>query len=112
MRFRTRADRGSVTAEFAAVLPAIVVVLLVGLGALQLAGDQLRLQSAAGDIARVLGRGGDGATAIIRRVGPGARFDQSIDGDLVCVQATAPGTLGVLAGLTLSASSCALSDGG
>jgi Flp pilus assembly protein TadG len=111
MRFRTPADRGSVTAEFAAVLPAIILVLAVGLGAMQLAGEQLRLQSAAGDAARLIGRGDGGAASIIGRISPGARFDQASDGDLVCVHATASANLGILGGLTLSATSCALSDG-
>jgi hypothetical protein len=112
MRSRIRGERGSVTAEFAAVLPAIVLVLVIALWALQLAGEELRLQSAAGDAARLLGRGAPGATAVIGRVAAGARFDQTDEANLVCVNATAPATLGILAGFTLSATSCALSDGG
>jgi hypothetical protein len=101
-----------VTAEFAAVMPAIVLVLAFGLGSMQLAGEQLRLQSAAGDAARLLGRGDGGALAVIRHVSPGAHLTQRYDGDLVCARAEAAVGFGIVAGITLSATSCALSDGG
>lgn len=100
------------TAEFAAVMPAVILILVVGLFAMQVAGEQLRLQSAAGDAARLIGRGAPGAASVVARVSQGARFDQEDKGDLVCVVATAPATLGILAGFTLSATSCALRDGG
>jgi hypothetical protein len=101
-----------VTAELAAVLPAIILVLAFGLGAMQLAGEQLRLQSAAGDAARLVGRGAGGGLAIVRQVSPDAGIDTDYRGELVCVRARAPARIGILIGITISATSCALSDGG
>jgi hypothetical protein len=93
-------------------MPAVVLVLVVGLAALQLAGEQLRLQSAAGDAARLIARGDGGAAAVIQRVSPGASFTQRADGELTCVDARAAAGAGVLAAVTLSATSCALRDDG
>ena len=45
------------TAEFAAVLPAVVLVLAVCLSGVQVATAQLRLQDASADASRLLGRG-------------------------------------------------------
>ena len=49
MRPRLGDDRGSVVAEFAVALPAVLVVLLVGVGALAAASRQVRLQDAVAD---------------------------------------------------------------
>ena len=48
------------TAEFAAALPAVLVVLAFCLGAVQVMGQQVRMSDAAADVARLLARG-DGA---------------------------------------------------
>ena len=101
------AERGSVTAEFAAALPAVLLCLALCVGAIQATAQQARLLDHAATAARLIGRGDtaprapDGAT---RRVG-------SNDG-LVCVTVTAPSGsagLGVL-GFTVSARSCVLDD--
>ncbi len=100
-------ERGSVTAEFAAALPAVLVCLALCVGAIQAGAQQARLLDHAAAAARLLGRGDvappppEGAS---RRVGSG-------DG-LLCVTVTAPsraGSLGAL-GLTVSARSCVLDD--
>lgn len=101
------------TAEFAAVIPAVLLVLAMCLGALQLAGTQLRLQDAVADAARSLARG-DGeasAAARVRQAVPGAALSARHQGDLVCVEARATGGVGSLLGLTVTAAGCAL-DGG
>ena len=103
-------DRGAVTAEFAAVLPAVLLVLAFALGGLRLGVEQLRLQVATFDAARLAGRGDDGVTAAVVQVNPDARLQIRRDDALVCVDTIAPARLGVLAGLTLSASACALDD--
>lgn len=105
-----RADDGSVTAEFAIALPAIVLVLASCVGALQLAAAQVRLQDAAALAARAAARGDDPGPAAAPA--PGARLSVWRDGALVCAAARttarwAPG----LPPLELSAQSCAL-DGG
>jgi hypothetical protein len=101
------AERGSVTAEFAAALPAVLLCLALCIGAIQATGQQARLLDHAATAARLIGRGDaaprapDGAT---RRVG--------VDDGLVCVTVTAPSGgagLGAL-GLTASARSCVLDD--
>jgi Flp pilus assembly protein TadG len=110
LRLTLHAERGSVTAEFAAVLPAVVLVFAVALGGMQIAGEQLRLQSAVADAARMLGRGDSGAASRVRDAASGARLSESRQGDLVCATARAPTSLGFLFAITLSASSCALDD--
>ena len=114
MRSRTPAnrDRGSVTAEFATVIPAVVLLLAFALGAVQLSGEQLRLQSLVAQAARELGRGEPIDPALLGEVSPQAVITPSHRGELVCAQARAPASLGILAGITLTATSCALDDGG
>ncbi|MEY9951266.1 hypothetical protein [Leifsonia sp. EB34] len=100
-------ERGSVTAEFAAALPAVLVCLALCVGAIQAGAQQARLLGNAAASARLIARGDaapappDGAT---RRVA-------SADG-LLCVTVTAPsraGALGAL-GLIVTARSCVLDD--
>jgi len=110
MRCRFRDDLGSVTAEFAAVLPAVAVVLGCSLGAMQLAAEQLRLQSADAGAARLLGRGDSGARELILAVNPDATLVVHTSGDLVCADSSAPASFGFLFGLTITASACALDD--
>lgn len=105
-------DRGSVSAEFAVALPAIILLLVLCLGALSSASRQVRLQDATADAARLIARGDDEGRALGLLVGaaPGARGSVEIEGDLVCVSASAPIGLPLM-DLRLTASSCAL-DGG
>jgi len=105
-----RDDRGTVTAEFAVVMPAVLLVLAFGLGVVRLGVEQLRLQGAAFDAARLVGRGGPGASQVITQVHPDADFAIHRADGLVCVTASAPGRLGVLTALRLEASSCVLDD--
>ncbi len=78
MRSVLAGDRGSVTAEFAAVIPAVMLVLAGCLVCLQLGSQQLRLQDAAAVTARALARG-DAAPAY-----EGAARTTSQSGDLLC----------------------------
>jgi hypothetical protein len=110
-----RSERGSVTAEFAAVTPAIVLVLALCLGALQAVTHQLRLADVAADAARGLGRGDDVATTLARArtaIG-GVSVSEEHEGEFVCARLHSPappGPFSVL-GLTLTARSCALAGG-
>lgn len=97
-------DRGSVTAEFAAVIPAVMLVLACCLAGLQLAGQQIRLQDAAAASARSLARG-DPAPPI-----GGAAIATRVDGALLCARLTAA-SIAPLLPLQLSAESCALQGG-
>ncbi|TFC94547.1 MULTISPECIES: TadE family protein [Cryobacterium] len=108
-------DRGSVTAEFATVVPAVLLVLACCLGALQAVGQQVRLTDAAADAARSLSRGDsvDRATGLVHRAVPGAALTPERQGEFVCVRLSAPSSFGPFAafGLTLQAGSCALGGG-
>ncbi|WP_240747098.1 TadE family type IV pilus minor pilin [Microbacterium sp. K24] len=106
-------ERGAVAAELALALPAVVLALLLGAGALGAASRQVALQDATADAARLLGRGeGAGAAAgVVGRAVPGASVSSSGSDDLVCVTASVDVSLGVLVRIPLRASSCALGGG-
>jgi hypothetical protein len=99
-----------VTAEFAAAIPAVVLVLACALGAIELGGEQLRLQGATFDAARLLGRGDPGAQERVRLVAPNGKLTTRTSGALICADATAPAALGILSGIMVRASACALDD--
>jgi hypothetical protein len=103
-----------VTAEFAVAMPAVLLVLATALGGVQVAGLQLRLQDAAADAARGLGRGELGSTVEhrIQHQVPGATLAaQTTPDDVVCVRLTAtPGWPTALAGIRVEATACALDD--
>lgn len=90
-----RGDRGSVTAEFAVALPAVMLVLVLGVSALSAAGRQVRLQDAAAPVTAA-------ATA--------DPADIEFRGELVCVHASAPAAT-VSWFPPVTASSCALAGG-
>jgi hypothetical protein len=108
-----RADRGSATAEFALAFPAVLGVVALLLGGVQVAALQLRAQDAAADAARGLGRG-DSAAAVagrLERQVPGAGLSSWADGDLRCVRVeVAPTGAVALLGLRARAGACALDD--
>lgn len=109
-RRRLASERGSVTAEFAVVLPAVVLVVLVGVAALGAGARVVRLQDAAADAARLVARGEavERAYSVVAAAGGSARVETR--GDLVCVVASAPVPL-ALPIPELSATSCALAGG-
>lgn len=109
----TDAERGSVAAELALALPAVVLTLLLGAGALGAAAQQVSLQDAVADAARLLGRGESAASAqaaVSASVG-GARMASEPRGEFICVSAQVDAQIGRLISIPLSASSCALSGG-
>ncbi len=101
------------TAEFALVLPAVVLMLALGLGVAHLGTIQVSLTDAAADAARMIGRGGSPgeASARIAAAEPGASMTVAEPGSLVCITATASVSLGTLGALfDLSGRGCALDD--
>lgn len=113
-RRRARDDRGSATAEFALAFPAVLGVVALLLGGVQVAALQVRAQDAAADAARGLGRGdaGSAVAARLERQVPGAGLSSWSDGDLRCVRVeVAPSGPVALLGLRASAGACALDDG-
>lgn len=101
-------DRGAVTAEFAIALPAVIVVLALGIGALGSAAAAVRLQHVVTEAARLLGRGDGDGLAAVSAAGATAAVEHR-DG-LVCVAASAP-AVGALPLPPVFAQACAL-DGG
>lgn len=97
-----RGELGSVTAEFATAIPAVLLVLACCLAGLQLGAQQVRLQDAASATARSLARG-EAAPAT------GARVTTRTEGALLCarLEAAAGGVLPLM----LSAEGCALAGG-
>ena len=104
-----RDERGAVVAEFAVALPAVIVVLLFAFAALSTSAQNVRLQDAAADAARIVARGDapERALSAVSRAVPGAQASISEDADVICVTATARGTLPI----ALSATGCALAGG-
>lgn len=105
-------DRGSVTAEFAVVLPAVVLVLALGAGVLGACGRQVRLQDAAADAARLVARGEADrrAAAVVADAVAGATTAIEYRGDLVCVEASASAGVPLIS-VAVRADSCALAGG-
>jgi len=109
MRPRGSDERGSVVAEFAIALPAVVLVLVLGSGMLLAGARHVRLQDAVADAARLSARGESAQRAhqIVAAAVAGASVDIAPRGDLVCVTASAPAVLG----LRMTATGCALAGG-
>ncbi|WP_239539608.1 TadE family type IV pilus minor pilin [Microbacterium sp. B35-04] len=108
-RLRPSADGGAVVAEFAVALPAIVLVLVLGVGALAGAARQVRLQDAVADAARLSARGEPDQRArdAVSAAVAGASVEIAPRGDLVCVSASAS----ALFGFRIEATGCALGGG-
>ncbi|OUE21065.1 hypothetical protein BFL36_11115 [Clavibacter michiganensis] len=104
-------DVGAAAAEFAVVLPAVVLVLGLCLGAVQTVGQQVALTSAAEEAARSLGRGEGAGTAGARIEGAasGASLEVEHPGHDVCVDLTAPTRFAPAAavGIVVQARGCA-----
>ena len=90
-------DGGSVTAEFAIVVPAVIAVLALVMGAIALGRDALAVTTAAHQAARAIARGDDPAQVqfvVLDRL-PGATVDVLRAAREVCVTVQAPIASGV-----------------
>lgn len=106
------AQRGSVTAEFAVVLPVAVALLAGALSTAVVVDAHGRLVLAASAAARALGRGDDAAAArVVARIAPGARVSSTASDGLVCVTAARSDIVGLLLPAVRSARSCAAAGG-
>jgi hypothetical protein len=90
---RATPDGAYATAELAASLPAVVVLLLAGLTAVSAVSTQIRCVDAARDVALALSRGEPRPTD---HLPSGARIAVNSSGDRIAVTVTAP-VLGSLA---------------
>ncbi|MDR6612294.1 hypothetical protein [Leifsonia sp. 1010] len=102
-----RDDRGSVTAEFAVALPAVLACLALCVGALYGAVQYGALAGGAATAARLEGRGDDPGGSIP----DGAAAVTEREGRTVCVRLTAEGdTVLSRLGIRLSVRACALDE--
>ncbi|RWZ68453.1 hypothetical protein ELQ92_04360 [Labedella populi] len=107
-----RRDRGSVTAEFAVTLPAVLLVLVVCVGAASVSVQRIEVEGAAAAAARVLARGDRSvAPTTVARLARNARLSSKRDGDFVCATVTAQARFAVAhsIGVEVVGHSCSLS---
>lgn len=105
-----RGERGSVTVEFAVVLPVVALVLTTLVAAVLVVDRIGRLELAAATAARALGRGDDdGARVAVTRAG--AELAVRHGSGMVCVELSAAAT-GPFAMVPRRATACAGEDGG
>ncbi|MEH1098190.1 TadE family type IV pilus minor pilin [Micromonospora sp. CPCC 205561] len=83
-------DRGSFTAELAAGLPALLLLLLTGLSAVNAVGTRAGCLHAAREAALAASRGADGAAAVGGAVPEGAEVTVTVDGRQVVATVRAP----------------------
>jgi Flp pilus assembly protein TadG len=103
-------DRGTVTAELAASLPVLVLVLGVALTAVDAASARVRLQDAAREAARLAARGDElGAQRVAAGIAPGAdlRLHTGSADVVATVRTTVHPLTDLLPGLTVSATAVA-----
>lgn len=104
-------DRGAAAAELAVVLPAVILVLGLCMGAVQTVGQQVEMTSAAQEAARSLGRGEDESRAGERIDGAARGASMAVDrqGHAVCVRLTARSRFlpAGAAGMRITARGCA-----
>ena len=81
-------EAGSVSAEFAVALPAVVVIAGALMTGVRMAADHAWLASSAATIARSISLGSDSDGAVIRVVGGRADVVANVEvsNDMVCVQ--------------------------
>jgi hypothetical protein len=101
-------DRGSVSAEFAVALPAVLACLALCVGGVFSAAQYAALAGSAAVAARLAGRGDDPGSV---EAPAGSTFQIERDGGVVCVTVTASdGTQLSRLGIRLSARACALDE--
>ena len=97
------AEQGSVTAEFAMILPAVLLIMVLALGVLGTQSSRMQLIELAAESSRAIARGEPESTAeqLIRESGLAAETESSVTySDLmICVELTQSLTLPVLGGL-------------
>lgn len=108
-----QSDRGGVTAEAAALLPAAVLLLGFVLAVLTLGAKQVAMTAAVAEIARLEARG-DTVTAAQREslLGEDVRLQRVTADGLLCVKAAARTGAGTFGLLQISARSCAAIQAG
>lgn len=105
-------ERGTVTAEFAVVLPAVLVMLGLAIGGVFLASHRIVLVALAGEVARLEARG-DLGQAQQRLAGAGSSIavERERTEDLHCVVLRSQPAEGLLGAVRLEARACAAASG-
>ena len=102
-------ERGSVTAEFAIVLPAVLAVLGVVIGGVFIASHRLVLVDAAAELSRLEARGDERLAAErLARLPGGVAVERSREGPLHCVALSSRPGGGLLSAVTVNARACAV----
>jgi Flp pilus assembly protein TadG len=105
-------DRGTVTAEFALVLPAVVIVLGLVVGGILLATHRITLVSLAGEVSRAEARGDNKAAAeVLARTGNDVSVKRSDEGALHCVTLASRPVDGLLSSVAITARACSALSG-
>jgi hypothetical protein len=102
---RSGRDRGTVTAELAACLPVLVLVLAVALTAVSAVAARARLQDAAREAARAAARGDPAAARrLAEQAAPGAQLSVAADAAevVVVVHARVHPLAGFLPGMSIT----------
>ncbi len=105
---RVRADRGSVTAELALTLPAVLAVFALGAAGVVVGARAVVLTDAASVVARAAARGDD--AALPPSAPPGSRVALATSGPFTCATVSAVAEIGPLV-VPITARSCALDNG-
>ncbi|MGO3139201.1 MAG: TadE family type IV pilus minor pilin [Galactobacter sp.] len=105
-------QRGSVTAELAVLMPVILFVILTVVGAAVVGSGQVRVQQAAGAMAREHARGDGGKVDVTRVAGEGASANVAESGGwtTVTVQRKVPLWKAFGPGITVTATAMARSE--
>lgn len=100
--------RGAVTAEFVIAMPALLLVLLLAIGAILLSAQRVALTAAAAELVRLEARGDHAAAqARLGALGAGTEVSRSRDGPLLCLTLRAHPGAGALAAVEIRAMACA-----
>ncbi len=99
---------GSVTAEFAVAVPALLLVLGLVIGTVQLSAQRIALTALAGDVSRLEARGDTRlASARLSEHQGTPVISRTESGGVLCVVATGSPAFGILAPLRVAGRGCA-----
>ncbi|WP_336660547.1 TadE/TadG family type IV pilus assembly protein [Leucobacter sp. USHLN153] len=108
LRALSEDERGTVTAEFAIVVPAVLALLGLVIGAVSLAAQRVALVSITAEAARLEARGDtDAAQEVLGRLDANATLKRDTIGGLRCLTVRSRLDGGPLAMLAIEARSCA-----
>lgn len=106
-----RDERGTVTAEFAVVMPAVLVVLGLVIGGIFIAAHRITLVSLAAEVARLEARGdADRARARLDEAQGAITVQRDRSGPLHCVTLRASPGRGILSGIGIESRACAATN--